>query len=69
MLSEIQGHIFAFNSVGDAYNYARVCKGWLERALDHVWHEVDDVKVIFRLLAPLVYSEEDDDVMVCEMHS
>jgi hypothetical protein len=66
MLSEIQNRIFSFNDVPDAYRCARVCTGWKECALDHVWFELENVKHVFVLLASLVESDDDDDKLVRE---
>jgi len=37
---------------------ARVCKIWSEIALDSLWKEVDDLKRLFNLLAPLAEGRE-----------
>ncbi|KAH8108696.1 hypothetical protein DFH11DRAFT_1631715 [Phellopilus nigrolimitatus] len=55
---EIQDRIFSFNEQGDAVQCARVCQGWKDVALNHIWHTVYGVKPLFELLAPLVLSSD-----------
>lgn len=43
-------------------NNARVCRAWINFALDQVWRVVD--LGVFRSLAPMVPSSEDEDLLV-----
>ena len=37
---------------------ARVCKQWSDIALDILWREIDDLYLLFRILAPLTKTVE-----------
>jgi len=41
---------------------ARVCKQWSDIALDMLWREVDGLHILFRILAPLIITVEDNYV-------
>ena len=41
---------------------ARVCKQWSDIALDKLWREVDDLYLLFRILAPLTKTVEENYV-------
>ena len=37
---------------------ARVCKQWSDIALDILWREIDELYILFKILAPLIKSVE-----------
>ena len=43
---------------------ARVCKQWSDIALDILWKEIDDLYLLFRILAPLTKAVEGSYVSV-----
>jgi hypothetical protein len=52
-IPELLQTIFGFGSRASNVSNALVCRSWREPALDHVWHEVDDVYYLLQLLSPL----------------
>ncbi len=52
---EILDNIFSFCEEDDAARSARVCKNWMDVALDHAWHDLDVEGFIYlcKILAPL----------------
>ena len=41
---------------------ARVCKLWSDIALDILWREIDELYILFRILAPLTKTDEESYV-------
>ena len=41
---------------------ARVCKQWSDIALDILWREIDELYILFRILAPLTKTDEESYV-------
>lgn len=52
-IPELLQTIFSFGSRASNSSNALVCRSWREPALDHVWHEVDDIYYLLQVLAPL----------------
>jgi hypothetical protein len=52
-IPELLQTIFSFGSQASNASNALVCRSWREPALDHVWHEVDDIYYLLHVLAPL----------------
>ncbi|KAI0643505.1 hypothetical protein C8Q79DRAFT_184910 [Trametes meyenii] len=52
-IPEILELVFSFLEAKDNARCARVCKGWSDIALDTLWHEVDNLRRLFGLLAPV----------------
>ncbi len=50
---EILNEVISFMPLKDATRCARVCKGWLDVSLDHVWADVPGFEPLFNVLAPL----------------
>jgi len=50
---EILNKVISFIPLKDATRCARVCKGWLDVSLDHIWVDVPGFKPLFEVLAPL----------------
>ena len=41
---------------------ARVCKQWSDIALDILWREIDELYILFKILAPLTKTVEESYV-------
>jgi hypothetical protein len=52
-MPELLAMIFNGLEHHDNFNNAIVCRRWSETALNALWHTVDDVIHLFRMLAPL----------------
>ena len=50
---ELLDTIFRFLDDSSNASNARVCKKWLDVALDILWRHVDDLYTLFNILAPL----------------
>ncbi|KAF4596170.1 hypothetical protein EYR40_008148 [Pleurotus pulmonarius] len=53
MIPEILGQVFECSARGDQVRSARVNRFWCDVALSLVWERLVDLRVLFRLLAPL----------------
>ncbi|KAG6841306.1 hypothetical protein C0991_012476 [Blastosporella zonata] len=52
-ISDILGCIFSFTDVNTNARCALVCKAWLENALDALWHRIDRLEHLLRILGPM----------------
>lgn len=57
-IPEILSLIFSHASSSNLASYARVCKFWMDPALDRLWERVNDPTIALRLLAPLKLDED-----------
>lgn len=53
-IPELLDLIFGFMDRASNINNACVCRQWSEIALDTLWREVDSLRLLFSLLAPLL---------------
>ncbi|OSC97257.1 hypothetical protein PYCCODRAFT_1419774 [Trametes coccinea BRFM310] len=60
-IPEILELVFSFLSTKNTANCACVCKRWSEIALDTLWRDVDDIRRLFGLLAPIEHGATPDD--------
>ena len=57
LISEIVTHIFYYlTNKADQFTAIRICKAWFDIGIDHLWRDIEDVRFIFRILAPIVKS-------------
>jgi hypothetical protein len=52
-IPELLDLIFSFMDRASNVNNACVCRQWSEIALDNLWREVDNLLLLFSVLAPL----------------
>lgn len=52
-VAELQEQIFFYNEKRDTARCARVCQGWLECALDQTWRDLQCIRPLLQILAPL----------------
>ncbi|KAK0504488.1 hypothetical protein EDD18DRAFT_1134057 [Armillaria luteobubalina] len=45
-----------------------VCKLWADIVMDLIWHDINDLRTIFRLLAPIEEQPSDDEDVVHELY-
>ncbi|KAK0187561.1 hypothetical protein F5146DRAFT_1059476 [Armillaria mellea] len=45
-----------------------VCKLWADIVMDFIWHDINDLRTIFRLLAPIEEQPSDDEDVVHELY-
>jgi len=58
-IPEILSLIFKhFDNKRNLYRYSQICHAWFIPAIELLWEEIADVKPLFRILAPLRFSEE-----------
>jgi len=50
---------------GDQISCALVCQTWSEVALDIIWYEVDDVRVLANLFTLITTSEPEETCNTC----
>ncbi len=63
LIAEILSSIIAFAELPDAARCARVCRFWLDISLDHVWAELQGLRPLFEILAPLVPKGENEPLV------
>jgi F-box-like len=51
-IPELLQTIFSFGTRASNASNALVCRSWREPALDHFWHEVDDIYYLLQILSP-----------------
>ena len=61
---EVLDMIFKNLDDKDLANAARVCRLWSPIALDVLWREIEDLKVLLQLLAPMKKKETEKDLVL-----
>lgn len=55
--------------VKDSVSAARVCQAWKEPALDRVWHKVDELVPLWRLIGQMTWGADGGQVRALQSYS